>query len=151
MELKELGVEIAVAMSEPIQKLHEIRAEQRERWFQTNDNGEKVEVYDTYVIAGKAHQFSRIGLESPDKFAISKVIVKTGSDMEAEADEKGLKKLTCHLHSHSEKTAEVEVTVEFQRAEASEGILALHKRAVREIKEACMELNPETQEENTNG
>ena len=151
MELKDLGVEIAIAMSEPIEKLHEIRAEQRERWFKTNDKGERVEVYDTYVIGGKERKFSRIGLESPDKFAISKVTVKTGSDMEAEVDEKGLKKLTCHLHSHSDKTAEVEVTVEFERVEASEGLLALHKRAVREIKEACMELNPEPQEEKTDG
>ena len=151
MELKDLGVEIAIAMSEPIEKLHEIRAEQRERWFKTNDKGERVEVYDTYVIGGKERKFSRIGLESPDKFAISKVIVKTGSDMEAEVDEKGLKKLTCHLHSHSDKTAEVEVTVEFERVEASEGLLALHKRAVREIKEACMELSPEPQEEKTDG
>jgi putative ubiquitin-RnfH superfamily antitoxin RatB of RatAB toxin-antitoxin module len=151
MELKDLGVEIAIAMSEPIEKLHEIRAAQRERWFKTNDKNQRVEVYDTYIIGGKERKFSRIGLESPDKFAISKVTVKTGSDMEAEVDEKGLKKLTCHLHSHSDKTAEVEVTVEFERVEASEGLLALHKRAVREIKEACMELNPEPQEEKTDG
>ena len=144
MHLEQLSKEITLAMQAQVQTLHEERAAQRERWFETDDQGRKVEVYETYIVGGQERKFSRIGLESPDKFTISKITVETNSDIKTEEGEKGLKKLVCNMHGHTDSTSEVKVVVEFERSDASEGMLALHQRAVREIKQACLEFTPES-------
>ena len=147
MDLKDIGTQIAEAMHEPIETMHDIRSKQRERWFKTGENGKKVEQRETYEIEGVEHDFAVIGMESPDKLVLSKVSVSTNSDMQSETDSSGLQKLVCSLHSHSDKTADVNIVIEFERIPASEGIMALHKRAVREIKQACMAYYPEVAEQ----
>ena len=146
MDLKDIGTQIAQAMHEPIETMHDIRSKQRERWFKT-DGRKKVEQRETYEIEGVEHEFAVIGMESPDKLVLSKVSVSTNSDMQSETDSSGLQKLVCSLHSHSDKTADVNIVIEFERIPASEGIMALHKRAVREIKQACMAYYPEVAEQ----
>lgn len=152
MELDKLGEEIAKAVVAPLEVLQQRQADQRDRWFVENADGVKEEVRETHKINGVEREISLIGLEVPDKVILSKVTIKLDSDLVMEKPQQsGVRRLVSSLFSGSEKSSEIELETEFEHVEASEGLMALHRRAVNEIKHYCMEVPIEEESEEDNG
>lgn len=138
MEIKELSNLIAESMVESLEVLNDRQAAHRERWFSEDENGVKNEVYETYVVGKNTWQLPRIGLEVPEKLVVSKVKTSVKTDVNLTGHrKKGLRKLVAAMFAGRDETSEIDISVEFKQGKVSEGLMALHQRAVREIKDIC--------------
>jgi len=135
-QLKDLSKEIAEAIVDQLDAIDERQREQRARWYTKDDNGVLVESRDNYEVAGTELDLPVIGVERPTRMDLDEVKVVADSDTTVDADGN----IIVRMNANSDKTSNVAIEVKMKKGEVSEGLLALHKRAVNEIKERLMHI-----------
>ena len=134
MDLHEMSEDVANALVDQLAVIDKRQAEQRARWYRVED-GKHVEIRQVYSVAGHERELSTVGIEKPSRLDIKAIKAEVNSDLSLKKN-KGVLRLLARMFTGSpDKTAEVKITVELEKGEPSEGLMALHKRAANEIKD----------------
>ena len=144
MELDKFATELVKAVTKKLEVVNKLSRAHREQWFAKDDDGVYREVKDRYEVDGVVREFPRIGIEKPTSLELHSVTAKVNTDLTAQKNKKGLFRLFAHAFTGKDEVSELELEICFKQANPSGGILALHKRGEREIREACMEVTPAT-------
>ena len=129
-----MSKEIANALVDQLAVIDERQAEQRARWYRMED-GKHVEIRQVYSVAGHERKLSVVGIEKPSRLDIKTIKADVNSDLSLKKNKGALRLLARMFTGSPDKTAEVKITVELEKGEPSEGLMALHKRAANEIKD----------------
>ena len=130
---------MAESLVDQLAAIDQRQEEQRERWFVVGEDGVKREVRQKFEIAGKVIEVPLIGLERPSRLDLKKIKASMDSDLALET-QGGKRRLFTRMFSGSKEPSKIEIEIELEQSDPSEGIMALHKRAANEIKEHCLHI-----------